>query len=105
MYLIYIIGKLCWCGCVCVFLHDARQSTVGVEFSIEIHRLIDKVLVGINYIVLTRLEKNVLGLHKQLSSDYWKNPLRFWNVTAFINGTLINDVSELLVSEQRETNP
>lgn len=42
--------------CVCVLcLHDARQSTVGVEFSIEIHGLIDKVLVGINYIVLTRL--------------------------------------------------
>lgn len=36
-------------------LHDARQRTVGVEFSIEIHGLIDKVLVGINYIVLTRL--------------------------------------------------
>lgn len=36
---------------------DARQSTVGVEFSIEIHGLIDKVLVGINYIVLTRLGK------------------------------------------------
>lgn len=41
---------------MCVLcLHDARQSTVGVEFSIEIHGLIDKVLVGINYIVLTRL--------------------------------------------------
>lgn len=44
--------------CVCVlFLHDVRRSTVGVEFSVEIHRLIDKVLLGINYIVLTRLEK------------------------------------------------
>lgn len=39
-------------------MHDARQSTVGVEFSIETRGLIDKVLVGINYIVPTRLEKN-----------------------------------------------
>ena len=46
------------CVFACVSAHDdARQSTVGVEFSIETHGLIDKVLVGINYIVLTRLGK------------------------------------------------
>lgn len=52
-------------------LHDARQRTVGVEFSIEIHGLIDKVLVGINYIVLTRLgwKKGVLGFHAHLRTD------------------------------------
>ena len=56
----FIIFYLCACVCVfaCVSAHDdARQSTVGVEFSIETHGLIDKVLVGINYIVLTRLGK------------------------------------------------
>lgn len=48
---------------LCV-LHNACQSTVGVEFSTELHGLIDKVLVGINYTVPTGLEKkNVLGLH------------------------------------------
>lgn len=44
--------------CLCV-LHDACQSTVGVEFSIETQGLIDKVLVGINYIVPTGLEKKM----------------------------------------------
>lgn len=59
--------RVCVCSrvCVCPRAHDALQSTVGVEFSVEIHRLIDKVLVGINYIVLTRLEKkwSSYGLH------------------------------------------
>lgn len=61
------------CVCVCVFLHDARQSTVGVEFSIEMHGLIDKVLVGINYIVPTGLEKNMsLGSTRTTELEYWK---------------------------------
>lgn len=49
------VGGTCVCSC--------RMSTVGVEISTERHRLIDKVLVGINYIVLTRLKKGKKNLH------------------------------------------
>lgn len=57
-----------------VFLRDARQSTVGVGFSIETHELIDKVLVGINYIVPTGLEKNMsLGSTRKTELNFYKN--------------------------------
>lgn len=64
---------------VCV---RARRSsaTVGVEFSTEIRGLIDKVLAGINYIVLTRLGWKKTPLDSARTAELrniWEDP-RIW---------------------------